>query len=76
MAFVPFPARGTAILSRGRTAAAAPLAPTHHHGLPALYMHLGSEPPPSTVVEETSVILDIPVALINDNFPTPNSVSK
>lgn len=75
MAFVSFPARGPAILSRGRKAVA-PLAPTHHYGLPALYMHLGSEPPPPTLVEETSAILDIPAALISNNFPTPNSNSS
>jgi hypothetical protein len=87
MAFVPLAARGLASQSlvgrwqEGRAAAGAtpkaPPAPWHpqRHGLPALYMHQGSEPPPSAIVEETSAIMDIPAALINNNFPTPNSVS-
>lgn len=86
MAFVPLVTRGPASHSlgrwQGRAAAgvgkAPPLAPWHpqpRHAVPALYVHQGSEPPPAAVVEETNAIMDIPAALINNNFPTPNSVS-
>lgn len=82
MAFVPLAARGPASPSlvgrwHGRASAAgASKAPVVRRGLPALYVHQGSEPPPSAVVEETSAIMDIPAALIQNNFPTPNTVSS
>jgi len=78
MAFVPLAARGPASpsLVRWHGRASASKAPVVRRGLPALYVHQGSEPPPPAVVVETSAIMDIPTALIQNNFPTPNTVSS